>query len=236
MPLVEGESLRDRLSREKQLPVDEALRIARECADALSYAHARGIIHRDVKPENILLESGHAVIADFGIARAMRAAGASSLTGTGMAVGTPAYMSPEKASGDEDVDGRSDLYALACVLYEMLAGQPPFTGPTVESIVRQHLVVDAPPVTNLRPVVPPLVASALQRALAKIRRTDSIRWRSSRRRSGRAQWSRAWRRWRPRRRRHRLQRPRAHGGVPDARAQHCSQAGSEAAPADVGRL
>jgi serine/threonine-protein kinase len=167
MPLVEGESLRDRLTREKQLPVDEALAIARECADALSYAHARGIIHRDVKPENILLESGHAVIADFGIARAMRAAGASSLTGTGMAVGTPAYMSPEQASGDEDVDGRSDLYALACVLYEMLAGQPPFTGPTVESIVRQHMVVEAPPVTNLRPVVPPLVASALQRALAK---------------------------------------------------------------------
>ena len=167
MPLVEGESLRDRLTREKQLPVEDALRIARECADALSYAHARGIIHRDVKPENILLESGHAVIADFGIARAMRAAGASSLTGTGMAVGTPAYMSPEQASGDEDVDGRSDLYALACVLYEMLAGQPPFTGPTVESIVRQHLVVEAPPVTNLRPVVPPMVASALQRALAK---------------------------------------------------------------------
>ena len=166
-PLVEGESLRDRLAREKQLPVDDALRIARECADALSYAHSRGIIHRDIKPENILLESGHAVVADYGIARAMRAAGASSLTGTGMAVGTPAYMSPEQAAGDTDLDGRSDLYALACVLYEMLAGQPPFTGPTMESIVRQHMVVEAPPVTNLRPMVPPMVASALQRALAK---------------------------------------------------------------------
>ena len=167
MPLVEGESLRDRLVREKQLPVDDALRIARECADALSYAHSRGVIHRDIKPENILLESGHAVVADFGIARAVRAAGDASLTGTGTSVGTPTYMSPEQASGDKDVDGRSDLYALACVLYEMLAGQPPFTGPTVESIVRQHMIVDAPPVTNLRPAVPPLVASALQRALAK---------------------------------------------------------------------
>ena len=167
MPLVEGESLRDRLNREKQLPVDDALRIARECADALSYAHSRGVIHRDIKPENILLESGHAVVADFGIARAVRAAGDASLTGTGTSVGTPTYISPEQASGDKDVDGRSDLYALACVLYEMLAGQPPFTGPTVESIVRQHMIVDAPPVTNLRPAVPPMVASALQRALAK---------------------------------------------------------------------
>ena len=167
MPLVEGESLRDRLTREKQLPVEEALRVARECADALSYAHSRGVIHRDIKPENIMLESGHAVVADFGIARAVRAAGDASLTGTGTSVGTPMYMSPEQAAGDKDVDGRSDLYALACVLYEMLAGQPPFTGPTVESIVRQHMVVEAPPVTNLRPAVPPLVASALQRALAK---------------------------------------------------------------------
>jgi serine/threonine-protein kinase len=167
MPLVEGESLRDRLAREKQLPVDDALRIAREVADALSYAHARGVIHRDIKPENILLESGHAVVADFGIAKAVRAAGGEALTRTGMSVGTPSYMSPEQAAGEQDLDGRSDLYALACVLYEMLAGQPPFTGPTAEALVRQHMVVDAPPVTNFRPAVPSSVASALARALAK---------------------------------------------------------------------
>jgi TolB-like protein/tetratricopeptide (TPR) repeat protein/tRNA A-37 threonylcarbamoyl transferase component Bud32 len=167
MPFVEGESLRDRLDREKQLPVDTALQIAREVADALSYAHSRGVIHRDIKPGNILLESGHAVVADFGIAKAVRAAGGESLTQTGMSLGTPAYMSPEQAAGEQDLDGRSDLYALACVLYEMLAGQPPFTGPTAEALVRQHMVVDAPPVTNYRPAVPPPVAAALQRALAK---------------------------------------------------------------------
>jgi serine/threonine-protein kinase len=167
MPLVEGESLRARLTRERQLPIDDALRIAREVADALSYAHARGVIHRDIKPENILLESGHAVVADFGIARAIRAAGADSLTMTGMSIGTPIYMSPEQATGDPDLDGRSDLYSLACVLFEMLAGQPPFTGPTAEAITRQHLVADPPPVTNLRPAVPAAVMSTLPRALAK---------------------------------------------------------------------
>ena len=168
MPLAEGESLRDRLNREKQLPVDDALRIAREVADALSYAHGRGIIHRDIKPENILLESGHAVVADFGIAKAVRAAGGEALTETGLSLGTPVYMSPEQAAGEADLDGRSDLYALACVLYEMLAGQPPFTGATAEALVRQHMVVDAPPVTNYRPAVPAAVAAALQRALAKV--------------------------------------------------------------------
>ena len=167
MPFVDGESLRSRLDREKQLPLDAALQIAREVGDALSYAHARGVIHRDIKPENILLESGHAVVADFGIARAVDAAGAESLTATGMSIGTPAYMSPEQAAGQRDLDGRSDLYALACVLYEMLAGQPPFTGATAEILVRQHLIVDAPPVTNFRPAVPAPVAAALQRALAK---------------------------------------------------------------------
>ncbi len=168
MPYIEGETLRDRLNREKQLPVDSALQIAREVADALSYAHSRGVIHRDIKPENILLESGHAVVADFGIAKAVRAAGGESLTQTGMALGTPAYMSPEQAAGEQALDGRSDLYALACVLYEMLAGQPPFTGATAEALVRQHMVVDAPPVTNYRPAVPAPVAAALQRALAKV--------------------------------------------------------------------
>ncbi len=167
MPLVEGESLRDRITRERQLPIEEALGVAREVADALGYAHSRGIIHRDIKPENILLEGGHAVVADFGIARAVSAAGADQLTRTGMSIGTPSYMSPEQAAGEQNLDGRSDLYALGCVLYEMLGGQPPFTGPTVESVVHQHLMVEAPPITNLRPTVPVAVAGALARTLAK---------------------------------------------------------------------
>ncbi len=128
MPYVDGESLRDRLNREKQLPVEDALQIAREVADALGSAHRHDVIHRDIKPENILLEEGHAVVADFGIARAIHAAGGEQLTETGLAVGTPAYMSPEQAMGSKELDGRSDLYSLGCVLYEMLAGQPPFTG------------------------------------------------------------------------------------------------------------
>jgi len=167
MPFVEGESLRDRLTREKQLPLDDALQISREVADALSYAHSRGVVHRDVKPENILLESGHAVVADFGIARAVDQAGGEKLTGTGIALGTPAYMSPEQAAGSHDLDGRSDLYSLGCVLYEMLAGQPPFTGPTVESLIHQHLTAEPPSITVMRPAVPGWVAAALTRALAK---------------------------------------------------------------------
>ena len=167
MPYVEGESLRDRLTRERQLPIDDALRIAREVSDALSYAHARGVVHRDIKPENILLESGHAVVADFGVAKAVRAAGADSLTGTGVAIGTVSYMSPEQAAGDSELDGRSDLYALGCVLYEMLGGRPPFSGPTAESIVRQHLVAEPTPITTLRPAVPASVVAALTRSLAK---------------------------------------------------------------------
>ena len=125
------------------------------------------MIHRDIKPENILLESGHALVADFGIARAVSSAGADRLTDTGLALGTPAYMSPEQAAGDRDVDGRSDLYALGCVLYEMLAGQPPFSGPTVQSIAHQHLTATPPPITQLRPAVPGMVVAALERALAK---------------------------------------------------------------------
>jgi TolB-like protein len=167
MPFVEGESLRDRLDREKQLAIDDALRVAREVADALSYAHGHGVIHRDIKPENILLESGHAVVADFGIARAVDAAGGERLTETGIALGTPAYMSPEQAAGEKDLDGRSDLYSLGCVLHEMLAGQPPFTGPTVESLVHQHLTREPPSVTAIRPSVPGSVAAALERSLAK---------------------------------------------------------------------
>ncbi len=167
MPFVEGESLRERLTRERQLPIADALAIAREVADALGYAHARGVVHRDIKPENILLEGGHAVVADFGIARAVSAAGADRLTQTGISVGTPSYMSPEQAAGDPDLDGRSDLYSLGCVLYEMLGGQPPFTGPTAEAVARQHMITQAAPVTNLRPTVPAEVAGALARTLAK---------------------------------------------------------------------
>jgi serine/threonine-protein kinase len=137
MPYVEGESLQDRMAREKQLPVDDALRIAGEVADALSYAHGRGVIHRDIKPDNIMLENGHAVVADFGIAQAVSDSGGERLTQTGMAVGTPLYMSPEQSNG-EPVDARSDLYGLACVVYEMLAGSPPFSGPTALAVMARH--------------------------------------------------------------------------------------------------
>jgi len=167
MPLVEGESLRDRLARERQLPIADALQIGREVADALNYAHAHGVVHRDIKPENILLEGGHAVVADFGIARAVTTAGGASLTETGIAVGTPSYMSPEQAAGNKDLDGRSDQYALGCLLYEMLAGQPPFTGPTAQSVVHQHFTSEARPITDIRPGVSREVAAALTRALAK---------------------------------------------------------------------
>jgi serine/threonine-protein kinase len=167
MPYVEGDTLRDRLIREKQLPIDEALRLAREVADALAYAHSHDVVHRDIKAENVLLEAGHAVVADFGIARAIDHAGGEKLTGTGVALGTPAYMSPEQAAGSKDLDGRSDLYSLGCALYEMLAGQPPFTGPTVDSVVRQHMTATPPSVTVIRPAVPGWVEAALTRCLAK---------------------------------------------------------------------
>ena len=166
MPYVEGESLRDRLAREKQLPLDDALRIAREVADALDYAHRRGVVHRDIKPENILLDEQHATVADFGVARAIAAVGDEKLTRTGVAVGTPSYMSPEQVAGGS-VDTRSDVYALGCVLYEMLAGEAPFTGPTAESIVFQHLNAAPPRVTLLRPAVPGQVAQVITKALAK---------------------------------------------------------------------
>src|SRR6184192_1431204 len=167
MPYVEGESLRDRLSREKQLPLGDALQIAREVADALSYAHSRDVVHRDIKPENILFEAGHAVVSDFGIARAITAAGGEKLTGTGIAVGTPGYMSPEQGAASARVDERSDIYSLGCVLYEMLAGEPPFTGPSAESIVRQHLAAPPPRVSAMRAAVTPAVEQAIARALAK---------------------------------------------------------------------
>ena len=167
MPYAEGESLRQKLRQEKQLPVAEALRITREVAGALDYSHRSGLVHRDIKPENILFLEQHAVVADFGIARALTSAGDETLTATGILIGTPIYMSPEQAGGSRSLDGRSDLYSLGCVLYEMLAGQPPFTAPTAESLSHQHLSVTPRPVRELRPSVPEEVDRAIARTLAK---------------------------------------------------------------------
>src|SRR5881296_3388687 len=133
MPFVEGESLRARLDREKQLPVDEAIRVATAVASALDYAHSHGVIHRDLKPENILLQAGQPVVADFGIALAVSNAGGARITQTGLSLGTPQYMSPEQATGDRVIDGRTDIYSLGAVLYEMLAGDPPHTGSTAQA-------------------------------------------------------------------------------------------------------
>ncbi len=168
MPYVEGESLRDRLNREHQLPIDDAVHIASEVADALAHAHERDLIHRDIKPGNILLEGGHALVADFGIARAVGSATTTRLTETGLAIGTPAYMSPEQALGEAGVDARSDVYALGCVLYEMLAGEPPYTGATAQAIVARRL---SEPVRSLRVVretVPDQLERAVMRALARV--------------------------------------------------------------------
>ena len=165
MPLVVGEPLRQRIARDRQLAIDDAIRIAREVADALHYAHDQGLIHRDVKPENIVLSGGHALVLDFGIARSSAPARASD-TSTLVAIGTPTYMSPEQISGAE-IDGRSDQYALACVVYEMVTGQPPFTGPTGESVLAQHRSMAPRPATSLRPAAPGAVTQALARALSK---------------------------------------------------------------------
>ncbi|HEY6947214.1 MAG TPA: serine/threonine-protein kinase, partial [Gemmatimonadales bacterium] len=167
MPFVEGESLRQRLDREQQLPVGDALRIAREVGSALQCAHDHGVIHRDVKPENVLLSGGQAVVTDFGIARAVGAAGAEALTQTGMVVGTPRYMSPEQ-SGGMPVDGRSDQYSLACTLYEMLVGQPPFTGPSPQAIMARHSLDPVPGLRTVRGTVPDATERAIVRAMAKL--------------------------------------------------------------------
>jgi eukaryotic-like serine/threonine-protein kinase len=169
MPLVEGESLRDRLRRETQLPVEDALRIVTDAARALQYAHDHGVVHRDIKPENLLLtKDGSTLVADFGIARALDTAGIEQLTETGLSVGTPAYMSPEQASGERTVDARSDQYSLACVLYEMLAGEAPFTGPTAQAVIARRLSGEIPPLRRVRPSVPASVELATLRALAPI--------------------------------------------------------------------
>jgi eukaryotic-like serine/threonine-protein kinase len=165
MPVVEGESLYDRLRREPQLPPDEALRITRCVASALAYAHEQGVVHRDIKPDNIMLAGDEVLVADFGVARAVSEV-QSKLTATGMIVGTPTYMSPEQAAGDTNIDGRSDVFALACVTYEMLVGEPPFKGPTPQMTLMLRLMQPARP---LRPVVPVTeeLETALLRGLAK---------------------------------------------------------------------
>src|SRR5881409_2403746 len=167
MPYMEGESLRDRLEQEGQLPLEEALRITREVASALSYAHGHDVVHRDIKPENILLSGGEAVVADFGIARAITAAAAGTLTETGIAIGTPGYMSPEQATESERLDGRSDIYSLGCVLYEMLAGEPPYTGANVRNVIAKQLTDPVPSVRRLRDTVPPTIDGAISNSLAK---------------------------------------------------------------------
>ncbi len=169
MPFVEGEALRDRLDREKQLPIEDAVRIATEVASALDYAHRQGVIHRDIKPENILLHDGRAMVADFGIAlAASRTEGGSRLTETGMSLGTPHYMSPEQALGERNIDARTDVYALGCVLHEMLAGEPPFNGPTAQAVIARVLSGEPESVAVLRKTVPEHVADAILIALAKL--------------------------------------------------------------------
>lgn len=168
MPYVEGESLRERLEREPQLPMDDALQIAREVAEALTYAHSHDVVHRDIKPENIMLSGGHAIVTDFGIARAVDAAGGDKLTETGLAIGTPAYMPPEQSAGTGKVDRRSDIYSLACVLYETLAGQPPFTGPTAQAIMARHSLDAVPRLKVVREAIPDEVEVVIERALEKV--------------------------------------------------------------------
>ncbi|MBI1967644.1 MAG: SUMF1/EgtB/PvdO family nonheme iron enzyme [Gemmatimonadetes bacterium] len=169
MEYVEGESLQEKLGRDGQLSLDEALRITAEVGDALQYAHERGIIHRDIKPANILLSRGHALVADFGIAKlAAASSGGDTLTATGMSVGTAEYMSPEQAGGEKRIDARTDIYALAAVLYEMLVGEPPFTGPTVQAIVARVIADPPRPIRTIRPTVPPHIERALLAALSKV--------------------------------------------------------------------
>ena len=176
MPYVAGESLRARLMRERQLPVDEAIRLSREVASALDYAHRQGVVHRDIKPENILLQDGAALVADFGIALAVHQAGGSRMTQTGMSLGTPAYMSPEQAMGEREIGARSDVYALGAMTYEMLAGEPPFTGPNSQAIVAKVLTEQPPPLRPKRPTVPPAAEAAILTALQKL---PADRWSSA---------------------------------------------------------
>ena len=169
MPFVSGESLYDRLQRERRLALPDAIRIVRDVATALAYAHERGVMHRDVKPENILLAGGRALIADFGLARAIGAADYTKLTATGVIVGTLYYMSPEQLKEEPDLDQRTDVYGLGCMLYEMLSGEPPFTGRTLTEVATRILRAATPSIRRLRPEVPASVDETIGRALAKAR-------------------------------------------------------------------
>lgn len=177
MPFVEGESLRHLVDRERQLPVDEAVRIAAAVAGALDYAHRHGVIHRDLKPENILLHDGQPLVADFGIALAVSNAAGARITQTGLSLGTPQYMSPEQAAGDRAIDARTDVYSLGAVLYEMLTGEPPHTGATVQAIIARVLTEKPRGVRVVRPSVPEHTANAVDRALEKL---PADRWRTAR--------------------------------------------------------
>src|SRR5688572_28190081 len=168
MPFVEGETLRDRIERDKQLPVADAVRVATEVASALTYAHRHGVIHRDIKPENILLHDGSALVADFGIALAASKAGGARMTETGMSIGTPQYMSPEQAMGEREITARSDVYSLGSVTYEMLVGAPPFTGPTAQSIVAKMMTGEPEPPSASRKTIPANVEAAVLQALEKL--------------------------------------------------------------------
>ncbi len=176
MPYVEGESLRDRLDREKQLPIADVMRIMHEVVDALAYSHARGVVHRDIKPGNVLLSGRHAVVTDFGVAKAVSASGNDKATTTGMAVGTPQYMAPEQAMGEADVDHRADIYALGLLAYEMLAGRPTFDAPTAQGLLAAHVMEVPANIQTLRPDTPTLLADAIMRCLAKNR---DDRWASA---------------------------------------------------------
>src|SRR5687767_11505451 len=168
MPFVDGETLRTKLAREKQLPISDAVRITREVANALDYAHRRGVIHRDIKPENILLHEGQALVADFGIALAVQSAGGQRMTQTGLSLGTPQYMSPEQAMGEREIGARSDVYSLGAVAYEMLVGEPPFVGPTSQAVFAKVMTEDARPLIPQRRSVPPEVEAAVLRSLEKL--------------------------------------------------------------------
>lgn len=176
MPFVEGESLRERLDREKQLPIHDVIRILRDVADALSYAHARGVIHRDIKPGNVLLSGRHAVVTDFGVAKALRASGGDKFTTVGIAVGTPAYMAPEQAMGDTNVDHRADIYALGLLGYEMIAGRPPFEASTAQGVLAAQVMEVPVDVQTLRQGTPALLGDAVMRCLAK---NAADRWQSA---------------------------------------------------------
>ena len=161
MPYIQGETVREKLNRETQFGVDDAIRIAREVADALDYAHRHGVIHRDIKPENVLLHDGRAMVMDFGIALAVSAAAGGRMTETGLSLGTPHYMSPEQATADKDISARSDIYSLASVLYETLAGEPPHTGGSAQQVIMKIIAEPAKPVTSLRKSVPSNVDAAI---------------------------------------------------------------------------